>query len=329
MDNLFEAGVQIIIWLQNLGTWLVAPMKAFSMLGNEEFYLLVAPALIWCLDTGIGLRAGMFLMVNNSINMAIKLISHAPRPYWYDSRIVGRTMESSFSFPSGHAQNASAVWGALAYGIRRRWAWILAMIVIFLIGLSRSVLGVHFAHDVVGGWLIGALVLWGLVMLEKPILRWLQQLHFPSQLLAAFTASLALILLATLARLTVADWVLPVAWVENATAAFPKEEVIQPVEISGVVSNAGAFFGLAAGALWLRKSGNDFQMRGSPLQLAARYLVGIIGVFALWYGLGLVFPRGESLLPYLLRYLRYGLVGLWITGLAPLIFVHARLAERK
>jgi hypothetical protein len=34
-------------------------------------------------------------------------------------------------------------------------------------------------------------------------------------------------------------------------------------------------------------------------------------------------------LPYLLRYLRYGLVGLWIAGLAPWLFMRLKLTPQK
>ena len=62
----------------------------------------------------------------------------------------------------------------------------------------------------------------------------------------------------------------------------------------------------------------------SPVLLAqrfGRYVLGVLGVFILWFGLGEVFPRGETWLPFLLRFLRYGLVGLWVTALAPLLFI--------
>jgi hypothetical protein len=45
--------------------------------------------------------------------------------------------------------------------------------------------------------------------------------------------------------------------------------------------------------------------------------------------LGAVFPRGEELLSYILRYLRYTLVGLWISAGAPYLFLRLRLAQRE
>ena len=56
-------------------------------------------------------------------------------------------------------------------------------------------------------------------------------------------------------------------------------------------------------------------------------MIGLLGVMLIWGGLGQIFPDGETFIPLLLRYLRYGLVGLWITALAPWLFMRLRLAE--
>ncbi|MBI2331993.1 MAG: hypothetical protein HYU84_07530, partial [Chloroflexi bacterium] len=45
----------------------------------------------------------------------------------------------------------------------------------------------------------------------------------------------------------------------------------------------------------------------------------------LWQGLGAVFPRNADVLSYLLRFIRYALVGWWIIGGAPWIFKHFNL----
>jgi cell division protein FtsX len=40
----------------------------------------------------------------------------------------------------------------------------------------------------------------------------------------------------------------------------------------------------------------------------------------------MVFPRGESLWPFILRFIRYGLLGVWVAAGAPLFFRAIRLA---
>ncbi len=74
----------------------------------------------------------------------------------------------SKSFPSGHAMNTTVVLGAITIAVvasatSRRSGVVPAAaagaaLVAFGVGLSRPVLGVHFASDVVAGWLLG--VVW-------------------------------------------------------------------------------------------------------------------------------------------------------------------------
>ncbi|MCI0519673.1 MAG: phosphatase PAP2 family protein [Chloroflexi bacterium] len=325
--NLLDWGINLILALQqNASAPLYAAMRFFSFLGQEEFFLLVAPAVYWCVDAALGLRLGLFLMVSASLNSTVKLLFHAPRPYWIDSRVLALVEESSFGVPSGHAQNAVTFWGALAFGLRKRWAWAAAIGLMSFIGLSRLYLGVHFPTDVLMGWLIGASLLWLLRGLEKPSLWMIRSLHWLAQIGYPFAAALALIALRIFAGMFLAGWQLPPAWALNAAAAFPEAEPLNPLAIAGVVSNSAVFFGLAAGAILLARNGG-FDARGPLLQRIARYLIGLLGIVALWYGLGALFPRGEELLPLTLRFIRYALVGAWVSWLAPLIFRRLNLAS--
>lgn len=327
MNPIFELGISIVLFFQGLGEWLVAPMRIFSLLGNEEFFLFVAPAIYWCISPALGLRLGLTLMVSSAVNAALKLVLHAPRPYWYSPEVSALSAETSFGAPSGHAQHAVVVWGGLAAFAGQAWAWAVAVVLILLIGLSRIFLGVHFPTDVLLGWAIGAALLWAAVRLEKPILTRLLRQDLPSQILSVFGASLVLILLGAIIKLSLGAWTVPASWLDLALRAVPEGDPIEPLALSPLMSHGGTFFGLALGAILLHARGG-FDVGGAwPLRLA-RFVLGVVGVFVLWYGLGAIFPRGETGLPYLLRYLRYALVGLWITGLAPLAFIRFRLANR-
>src|SRR4030042_5583992 len=196
MENLLNSGLQIILWLQSLGAWLTPIMKLFTFLGNEQFYLLIAPAILWCIDAPLGLRLGLFLMINGMVNTALKVAFHGPRPYWYSSSVkVLGSAENSFGVPSGHSQNGVVVWGTLADRIKHRAAWIIAIVIMILIGISRIYLAVHFPPDVLLGWLFGAVILWVLFRFERPVLIWIKQYQVGVQLLIIFLFSLFLILI--------------------------------------------------------------------------------------------------------------------------------------
>jgi membrane-associated phospholipid phosphatase len=326
MQPLIDWGIALIVSLQHHLAWLVLPMQLFTFLGSEQFYLFIAPALFWCVDTVLGFRLSLWLMTSGLLNLTLKILFHGPRPYWYSPLVKAYSTESTFGLPSGHAQNAMVIWGALASWLRKNWAWAAAAAMIFLIGISRITLGVHFPHDVVLGWLIGALLFWAFLAFEPIIAAYLSRRSPSDQAVWAIGASLAILLLAALARLALGLWTVPPLWVTNAHQAAPAADPIDPLALSDIVSNAGAFLGLALGGILLKARG-WLDAGGPAWQRLARFLVGILGVYLLWYGLGLVLPRGESLLPYLLRYLRYTLVGFWITGAAPLVFIRLRLAE--
>jgi len=327
MDAVYQLGIDLSLVLQGLGEWLYAPMRFFSLLAEEYFFLLIIPVLYWCVNAQWGLRLGIYLMISGAVNGVIKLLLHGPRPFWLDTQVNSRVFESSFGIPSGHSQNSVVFFGTLAAWINKTWAWIAAVVIVFLVGLSRMYLGVHFLTDVLAGWLIGALLLWALLHWERPFLSWLTTKRIGSQVLIAFCASLSFILVALLINLVFSGWVVPAEWVENARLAYP-EETIDPISISGVVTYAAVLFGLSAGAIWSSSRGG-FDAGGLIWKRIVRLLIGLVGAAVFYIGLDLVFPEGTSAVAFFFRYVRYGLVGFWSGGLAPIIFVALNIAERK
>lgn len=328
MNALWDTGIEIIVYIQSFGEWLLGPMRFFTFLGFEEFYLFVAPAVLWCIDVRLGLRLGLQLMISSSINSILKLVFHHPRPYWYSENVQAFDMETSFGIPSGHAQNAVVVWGTIAAQIGRWWAWLLAILLAFMIGFSRLYLGVHFPTDVLLGWIIGILLLWALMRWEERVLIWFREHSIATQLWIAFIFSITLILLGWLVILALSSWQLPDIWRELALKKFPDADPLNPIALSVIVSNAAVFFGLAAGGILLENQGG-YDAKGLIWKRVLRFVIGILGVLVFWYGLGEIFPRGEYLTALVLRYLRYGLIGLWVAGLAPMMFIRLRLATKE
>lgn len=328
MEPILSAGISINLFFQGLGGWLKTPMELLSFLGTEYFFMAVIPAIYWCWNTALGIRIGLLLMISASINTIFKIILHQPRPYWYDLRVEGLGEESSFGLPSGHAQNAVVVWGGIAAWIRRPWAWVAAVLLIVLIGFSRIYLGVHFPTDVLVGWLIGAVILIVYLLLEKPVKQWLQDQSNGVQILVAFLGSMLLILFTILARSLTGSFVVPETWIDNARLVFPESEPINPLSITGVYGNAGVLFGLALGLILLNRQGG-LDTGGPWWQRLIRYLLGLLGIGVLYMGLKLILPDGEDFISNTMRYIRYGLVGLWVTWLAPLLFFATKLAKRR
>ena len=107
----------------------------------------------WCCAVNLGLVV--------LINQVLKFIIQRPRPDGF--RLAAAT---GFSFPSGHSMVAMAFFGLLAWFVwryekdRRQRALLLIAFafIIFMVGLSRVYLGVHYASDVIGGFCLS--IIW-------------------------------------------------------------------------------------------------------------------------------------------------------------------------
>lgn len=159
MNGILEAGIENILWLQQFQTaqtyvfW-----EVFTNFGGS-YYLYLVPALLWSVDYRMGLRLLLLFTATLILNSILKEAFAAPRPFALDARIVS-SGEIGYGLPSGHAQLAVVFWGVLADWIDRKPFWIFAFAMMFLMGLSRLVLGVHFPTDVLAGWFLGGVTLW-------------------------------------------------------------------------------------------------------------------------------------------------------------------------
>jgi len=144
------------------------------------------------------------------------------------------------------------------------------------------------------------------------------------QILMSFLSSLTLILLSLIPFLwlKITNWQLPQAW-----AAYAKDAV----SLSVTFTSAGMLFGFLAGLAWFNHQGG-FDVSGPIWKRILRYLMGLIGVLVLYLGLkvlfGLIVPNTEDVLPYILRYIRYALIGAWVSAGAPWVFVKLKLAKK-
>ena len=90
------------------------------------------------------------------LNVILKLIFERARPDLWEQLIV----ETSFSFPSGHAMISSALALSvifICWNSRYRWMAVgVGSVFILVIGLSRLYLGVHYPTDILAGWVVSA-----------------------------------------------------------------------------------------------------------------------------------------------------------------------------
>lgn len=325
MDAVHLLEVVVNLWLQSLGAWLVVLARGLSFLGSEDFYFLIMPALYWCVDAGLGVRVALILTLSNGLNAVLKLAFHAPRPYWVDSQVRAFASEPSFGMPSGHAQNAVVVWGWLGGLVKKKSIVLLFVAGIGLIGLSRLVLGVHYFSDVLGGWLAGGVLLWLFRKVDSPVSAWISRLSFWRLMGVCGGGTVLLMGLMLGADGMLKDWQVPFSWASQAVQAGA--EIPAPRSLEGVFTLGGTFLGFTCGAGWVFRRMGGFRPNRSWEQRVLGYFLGVMGVVIFWYGLGLVFPRGADGLSYGLRFLRYTLVGGWVSAGTPWLLRRLRLVQ--
>ncbi len=133
-------------------------VKFITNLGSALFVIAVSILLLVFLkDKVIGLSIFLNLAIVGGLNQILKMIFQRPRPVGY--RLIE---ESGYSFPSGHSMISAAFYGFLIYLIYKKvenkyikYSLIIGLtLLIVCIGLSRIYLGVHYASDVLAGFLV-------------------------------------------------------------------------------------------------------------------------------------------------------------------------------
>jgi membrane-associated phospholipid phosphatase len=308
--------------LQSLGGWLKLPMQIFTFLGSEEFYLLLVPLLYWCLNKELGADLGVLLVLSSFTNTALKSFFKHSRPFW-EEPALGLGDASSFSTPSGHAQTSAALFGYLAWFLAdkrrgRLWATLLGILMIF-VALSRVYLGVHFFGDVLWGAAIGLSL--------AALYAWLKPKLLPQLKLFPLGIHVLLALVAAAFIFVVVSLLLAIPFgTGQMFGALYTDAYRSALEDAATI--AGLAFGLWVG-LALESRAVRFSVSGTWWRRALRYVIGLIGLVAIWMGLRIVFPQEPTTLGIALRMVRYALVMLWAIVGWPWLFVKIRLAARE
>jgi membrane-associated phospholipid phosphatase len=318
MESLLAWGLSVTQWLQDTYPQLERVMVAVSALGKFEVYLVFFPLLYWCIHKKYGKYLAYLLSIAGVLNAAFKHGFRQPRPFWLDpTRQLGEA--DGYGLPSGHAQMTIIIYALIAFWVRRPAVWLLAVLFILLMGLSRIYLGVHFVHDVFIGYALGFLIL-----LAYPIwmryfrIRFLNRI-LGQRLLAVILVPVLLVALYVGMILLIGEPDLEVAW----AAYVPAAELTAYEEWSRAL---GLLAGLGIGFI-LEASRVYFVVAGSWPKRLLRYLLGMATLLALWLGLGALFPDDPLWLAIPLRILRYLITGLWVAYYAPWLFVRLNLAD--
>ena len=138
-------------------------VKILTSLGSALVVIILTIVLFMAIkNKRIAVSIVINLIVITILNNLIKIIFLRPRP-----NVNNLILESGYSFPSGHSSTGMAFYGYLIYLIYKyvnnkkiKISLIIFLsLVIVAIGLSRIYLGVHYASDVLGGFLLAIVYL--------------------------------------------------------------------------------------------------------------------------------------------------------------------------
>jgi undecaprenyl-diphosphatase len=174
--------------LIRIDTWLFLQLNAgvassfldwlMPIVTNLRYYRVpLALGLVALAIFGGGKGRGVVLLALITVTLTDQLASSVLKPW------IGRVRPchvvegvraitgcgNTLSFPSGHATTsmAAAIFFGLLY---RRWLWPLIAFSVIL-SYSRVYLGLHYPSDMLGGWIIGGAIAWGMVCLYRSLLR--------------------------------------------------------------------------------------------------------------------------------------------------------------
>jgi membrane-associated phospholipid phosphatase len=278
----YLSGPEIILFIQQIANPVLdVVFKAITFLGNENFYLLVIPLTYWCIDKKFGVKLGIVFLLSAYINNFLKQIFETLRPTADLVRVV--IEEGNFAFPSGHSQGAVVFWGTVAWELKKAWATTVAIVLMILIGISRLYLGVHWPIDVLGGWLIGAVIMGVYILYDTMVSKREYNIKILPKIILVLISGAFFYFLS------------------------PESSVM-----------VGTYIGLAIG-YFLEKEYINFTPRSVWWYQILKVLAGIAGVVVLKVFVKKLFAlMPEDLHVY--TAIRYALIGFWIAFVIPAMF---------
>lgn len=137
-------------------------MGLVTNLGGEAVFIVAAIVVFWCLNKSCGYYMMTVGFAGTIINQFLKLWFRIPRPWVKDPNFTivesARAEATGYSFPSGHTQNAFAVFGSPARFFKDTALRIVFIFLIALTAFSRMYVGVHTPLDVGVSLIVGTIL---------------------------------------------------------------------------------------------------------------------------------------------------------------------------
>lgn len=294
---------QILIFLQNFSSdaiLFIANLLSFA--GEETFLILILLTIYYTVDKRAGFSIFSSLLCAQTMTNAIKSVVRAPRPFMVHESLSADRIETAtgYSFPSGHTAGAAAFYPALGRESGKKSIVAVTIILAVLIGLSRNILAVHWPVDILVGLIIGLVFSLAMTRLFDRIWEDRKRRFLFSSIMGSSSALIAIILCTVLSL--------------NLVDEMAYSDLMKILSLS-----AGAYGGAV-----LEMRMVNFSTENSLLKKVLSVLIAMAVAAAI------MFVR--EMLPETLYYpgalAGYALLGLWATGLFPLIAVKTSLMKK-
>jgi len=266
-----------------------------TRLGEETIGIILLCLIFWCISKKTAYVIGVVFFLSGLTVQGMKICFRIDRPWIIDPTFQpvegAKEYATGYSFPSGHTQNAGALYGSLGAQTKQKYLKVVLFIIPFLVAFSRIYLGVHTLKDVVVSLAITFLLIFIIVRIfTTDVESTKRELIIP-----------IIIILYALALIIV-------------SAIMYANGIIEKSYIADCMKAAGAGIGFAVG-MFIERVYIDFSVKTkSAIWQAIKFIIGIIVVLGLQEGLKPII--GKSLVADMVRYF---IVITWITLLYPLI----------
>ena len=266
-----------------------------TRLGEETVGVVLLCLVFWCISKKIAYVLGISFFLSSLTVQGMKISFRIDRPWVAHPtlRPVPSALEhaTGYSFPSGHTQSATAIFGGLGAQIKNKAIKIICFLPPFLVAFSRMYLGVHTPLDVCVSLLISFLLIFLTVKLlggEEPGKK------------TEFIVALVIVIYAVA--------VIAVAFILYSGGTIAQNYV------ADCMKAAGAGIGFAVG-MYIERVYIKFSVKSKNIVFhAIKFVLGVAGVLAFQEGLKLVIGTGLAA-----NLFRYFLMLMWVTVLYPLI----------
>jgi len=266
-----------------------------TQLGEETVGIVILCAIFWCISKKSAYIIGIGYFLSGLTVQGMKILFRIDRPWIADPTLnpVPSAIEhaTGYSFPSGHTQSATALFGSLGVQLKQKPLKIVCFAIVILVAFSRLYLGVHTPLDVVVSLLItSALILVSIAIFNSGTVTKKREL----------VTSLIMVLYAIA--------VIVIAVILHAQGKIDENYV------SDCLKAAGAGAGFAVG-MYIERVYIDFPVKAKNILMQIiKFILGFAGVLIIKEGMKLVVGTGLAV-----DTIRYFLMLTWVTVFFPLI----------